>query len=1184
MSKKLFSVLVIISVLAALFTSFCAADEHLNILPAKTKSIAANISKRNQGLEIENVIDGIDSTRFVSKESESGELTVTVNLKKEFSLTAVAVRERFFTVGSMANGVNVEVGTSETMKAVVQNGKLNSGTTGSDGEIVRTEFSFAAASGNIIKFTFTPGALKGNGESLYQLAELEAFGTEISSGESGEEETNYMTERIYNPYLPSYEYIPDGEPHVFGDRVYIFGSHDHYEGADWCGTDYVAWSAPANDLSAWRCDGVIWDCDSDPSYSSGQALYAPDVTKGADGKYYLYYPLNGSGRIGVAKCDTPAGKYEYLGAVQYPDGTYYGRKAGDPPACDPAAYVDDDGRVYFYAGYTTHDETEYNGQIANGVGADGAYCVELESDMVTVKENTRRRIVPGKYITGEQGNEEYAENGFFEAASMRKINGKYYFIYSKEEGHQLAYAVGNSPSGPFSFGGIIVCNTDVGYEGNVERKAIYGNNHGSIAEINGEYYIFYHRQTGKKCRQGCAEKININSDGSINQVEITSFGLGGGRPMLAKGKFPAYIACNISQGASYAQTGKDGDVFAKQYVSALKTGEYVGYKYFYFKDTNKISVTAKAPSGGKIKVYTGAMIGSPIAEIPLSATSEWTKFSQDVKFDNGTEALFFVYEGSGTLDILDFTLGEEGESHEVSISGSEAAVSGAGSYQSGETVAVSAGSREGYAFDGWTVNGNAKLADIGSAETSFIMPEENVSLTALWKAAPPTPKNILLASQNHVTKAEVNLPAVVPVLGEYKMRNGEIASNGDDRYAAKTGDEPLIITYTLDKIYDFSKISVYERFQGYTFGEEVKIEVGNVKNGAYVFEEALSGGRLKQGAEPGNVNIAPCVRTDFNISAKGSALRFTFTNKWEDKDGNPTGGVQSNGGKEVSTGYSFFELEAYGIEIEGGDLPYNVCLGKAVSVNLPAEYAALPASAITDGSYEDKLMTETEYDRYTSPPSPKEALVVTIDLDGVYDIGWAEFNSRFVVNEGVIADRVKVEVGRSGAFGTTWTVANDNVILNKGGDGEHVSTLIPFEKTLTGNEMRFTLFRNSYSSPCNYNIAEIMAYGNKAETKTEDSIGSVRFMKSKSGAVTAAVKVVKQEENSVLPEKTILILCTYKNNRLVSVDKKEYTPAVGGNELTATVDSVDDGCDIKAFLWESATLKPLIGCEAYIAQ
>ena len=26
--------------------------------------------------------------------------------------------------------------------------------------------------------------------------------------------------QIFNPYLPSYEYIPDGEPHIFGDRLY----------------------------------------------------------------------------------------------------------------------------------------------------------------------------------------------------------------------------------------------------------------------------------------------------------------------------------------------------------------------------------------------------------------------------------------------------------------------------------------------------------------------------------------------------------------------------------------------------------------------------------------------------------------------------------------------------------------------------------------------------------------------------------------------------------------------------------------------------------------------------------------------------------------------------------------------------------------------------------------------------
>ena len=42
---------------------------------------------------------------------------------------------------------------------------------------------------------------------------------------------------ICNPYLPSYEYVPDGEPHVFGDRLYIFGSHDRFDGKEYCEND-----------------------------------------------------------------------------------------------------------------------------------------------------------------------------------------------------------------------------------------------------------------------------------------------------------------------------------------------------------------------------------------------------------------------------------------------------------------------------------------------------------------------------------------------------------------------------------------------------------------------------------------------------------------------------------------------------------------------------------------------------------------------------------------------------------------------------------------------------------------------------------------------------------------------------------------------------------------------------------
>lgn len=825
---KLVSVVLSLAYAAALpfFPVAAAETGGDNLLLTKAKAIQANIPKRNAGLEIEKTIDGDPQTRYGSPESATGELVVTINLKKSYDITAVAVQERYFTVGSMTSGVTVEIGTEQELIEAVTNGALQSGV--ANGEIVKTEFSFPAVSGNKIVFTFAPGAVKSGGESLYQLAELEAYGTPSSTGNDGEqEEVDYMTERIYNPYLPSYEYVPDGEPYVFDERVYIFGSHDKYNTTSYCDTKYVGWSAPISDLSAWRYEGIIWDAEDDPDNASNMGLYAPDVTKGTDGKYYLYYPLNGSGSIGVARCDSPAGRYEYVGKVHYADGTKYGNKAGDPPACDPAIFVDEDGKVYLYSGYTTGRKEDYDSQIANNIGADGAYCIELESDMVTVKEGTRTRIVPGKYITGETGNEAYAGNAFFEAASMRKINGKYYFIYSNEEGHQLCYATGDSPYGPFTYGGIIVCNTDVGYKGNVERKAIYGNNHGSIAEINGEYYIFYHRQTGAVGRQACAEKIEIQADGSISQVCLTSFGLGGGRPMLASGKFPAYIACNISPSAAYAQDGADGDATAMQYVSGLENGEYAGYKYFYFNDdTNTISVTAKSPAGGT----------------------------------------------------------------------------------------------------------------------------------------------------------------------------------------------------------------------------------------------------LNQGPSPGNTNVAPSVRTNFAISGSGSAIRFTITNTWTDKDGNSTGGTVAQGGKEIQVGYSFFELEAYGIK--KAELPSNIALGKAVSTNLPAQYDALPVSAITDGSYADKAMgtvgSATLYDRYSSAPSPKEALVITINLGGTYDIGWAEFNSRYVISEGRLADAVKVEVGRSGISGTTWTTANENVTLNTGRDGEFVSTLIPFAETLTGNELRFTLSRHDYSNTTQY--------------------------------------------------------------------------------------------------------------------
>ena len=180
----------------------------------------------------------------------------------------------------------------------------------------------------------------------------------------------------FNPYLPSWEYIPDGEPHVFGDRVYVYGSHDRFNGYAYCLNDYVCWSAPVSDLADWRYEGVIFCRRDDPRNPSGDmCLFAPDVTQGPDGRYYLYYVLNRLSVISVAVCDTPAGKYEFLGYVRHADGTPLGEREGDQAQFDPGVLTEGN-RVYLYTGFCMPDNRERFGAMAT----------VLKEDMLTVEE------------------------------------------------------------------------------------------------------------------------------------------------------------------------------------------------------------------------------------------------------------------------------------------------------------------------------------------------------------------------------------------------------------------------------------------------------------------------------------------------------------------------------------------------------------------------------------------------------------------------------------------------------------------------------------------------------------------------------------------------------------------------------------------------------------------------------
>ena len=255
----------------------------------------------------------------------------------------------------------------------------------------------------------------------------------------------YATAQDYgNPYLPMWEHIPDGEPYVFDDpdcpgkqRVYIYGSHDTRQ-TDYCGREQVVWSAPVDNLTQWRYDGEILRVDRNAkgellnSEGLADVLFAPDVAVATDsnGKktYYLYPNDQEWGRQQlIAKSSRPDGPFEVCNwSKEDPN------KVDGILQFDPAVFVDDDGRVYGYWGFCRSYAAELDPQTMATVKP-GTQIIE---DMVSSKDQ------PGIFR-------------FFEASSIRKIEGKYVFIYSRwtadgEFGlygtnYTLAYAYSDNP-------------------------------------------------------------------------------------------------------------------------------------------------------------------------------------------------------------------------------------------------------------------------------------------------------------------------------------------------------------------------------------------------------------------------------------------------------------------------------------------------------------------------------------------------------------------------------------------------------------------------------------------------------------------------------------------------------------------------------------------------------------------
>jgi arabinoxylan arabinofuranohydrolase len=463
-----------------------------------------------------------------------------------------------------------------------------------------------------------------------------------------------------NPFLPSWEYIPDGEPHVFGDRVYLYGSHDRFGSHAFCLNDYVVWSAPVDDLTDFRCEGVIYRKTDDPLNADGSmCLYAPDVTRGPDGRYYLYYCLDKAAVVSVAWASSPIGPFQFYGYVHDGQGRRFGERAGDEGPFDPSVLTEGE-RTYLYTGFCAKGDRSRKGAQVTVLGPD---MLTVVTDPVTVLPSE-----PYSQGTGFEGHE------FFEAPSVRRRGNTYYFIYSSIVMHELCYAISSSPTEGFRYGGVVISNADLGiddYKPASRPMAYGGNNHGSIVQILNRWYVFYHRHSDGTffSRQACLESLEFRSDGSIVQAPLTSRGPNGG-PLPGHGEYAGYLACHLfcreerlytaltawmdNRFPKVTQDGKDGDPEVG-YVANLMDGATAGFRDFTLSGVTRIGIKVRGYCRGHFEVRT-RWDGPLHGRITVDYTNVWTAYEAPISLPDGVHSLYFTYAGEGRASLASFTL------------------------------------------------------------------------------------------------------------------------------------------------------------------------------------------------------------------------------------------------------------------------------------------------------------------------------------------------------------------------------------------------------------------------------------------------------------------------------------------------------------------------------------------------
>jgi hypothetical protein len=399
-----------------------------------------------------------------------------------------------------------------------------------------------------------------------------------------------------NPIIRN-QFTADPTARVFGDKVYLYPSHDIPAPANsslrknwFCMEDYHVFSS--ENLTDWTDHGVIVSQNTVKWVdSTSYSMWAPDcICK--NGKYYMYFPAPPKGgtrgfAIGVAVADNPEGPYipqdEPIKGVS---------------GIDPNVFIDKDGQAYLIWAM---------GKI---------FIAKLKDNMLELASEPHE-------IT------DLPSKGLKEGPFLFDRNGIYYLTYPHVENsiERVEYAIADNPMGPYKFGGVIMDESPTGC----------WTNHQSIIEFKGQWYLFYHSNDLSpqfdKNRSVRIDSLSFNADGTIRKVIPTLRGVG---LTDATKEIQIDRYSHISDKGVTTAFLDSTDKFKGWKVIFSVKGAWLQYNGINFgtKKYKNVIVRTFSKTGGTLQLQQINIDASISVDIHIPKNNEWTTLKMPVSMLN----------------------------------------------------------------------------------------------------------------------------------------------------------------------------------------------------------------------------------------------------------------------------------------------------------------------------------------------------------------------------------------------------------------------------------------------------------------------------------------------------------------------------------------------------------------------